>query len=128
MTKRHDVTFSVAENKLGQTIEMMLATGATLVGVRPSQGIEPPSKTVRYVGGKRNKGISAMQLLLSTINQIGLTRRSEVDQAFVHNGFAQSSVSPTISKALQDQFIKMEGSGYSLTELGKLEVPHEPIS
>jgi hypothetical protein len=60
-----------------------------------------PKTPTRFVGGKKNKGISGESLVTETLRS-GSADLSELKRVFAHRGFAPTSASPTVSKMLRD--------------------------
>lgn len=106
------VLFHVDDKKLA-TVLGALQGSAQLVSVTPTE-VEAPKATKEqyYTGGKRLKGISGEDLVLKVLgSEKRPFHRSELEKAFVTNGFAAKSYSPSLSKLMVDGKIVSAGPG-----------------
>jgi hypothetical protein len=69
-----------------------------------------PKTPTRFVGGKKNKGISGESLVTETLRS-GSADLPELRRVFTHRGFAPTSASPTVSKMLRDGDIERGAHG-----------------
>lgn len=106
------VLFHVDDKKLA-TVLGALQGSAQLVSVTPTE-VEAPKATKEqyYVGGKRNKGISGQDLVLKVL---GSAKRpftnEELGKAFIENGFAEHSYSPSLTELVRAEKVVSAGRG-----------------
>jgi hypothetical protein len=111
--KKYHVTFSVSAVKLAVLLQAV-APEATLVSVSEApQTAETTPRASGYVGGKKNKGISAEALVLETMNQEPKRTWTGQDLAevFVARGFASHSFTAACSKLVQEGKIRRISPG-----------------
>jgi hypothetical protein len=70
----------------------------------------PKIKSPRFIGGRKNKGVSGENLVIETLRS-GSADLSELRRVFTHRGFAPTSASPTVSKMLRDGDIERGAHG-----------------
>ena len=100
--------------KMVGTIIELIADEGILVSVEP---VVEKGKTFRYVGGKRNKGISGSELVLTSLRDHGgLMKVKELEAVFVGKGFSTNSVGPSVSKLVIEKKIKRDGNTYRLVK------------
>ena len=106
------VLFHVDDKKLA-TVLGALQGSAQLVSVTPTEVEAPkPAKEQYYVGGKRMKGISGLDLVLKVLgSEKRPFTRDELSQAFVNNGFARNSYSPPLSDLMAEGRVVSAGQG-----------------
>jgi hypothetical protein len=112
---KYEMTLHVPLTLIGPITELMAQDGV-LVSLKAVETTDeaPPKKKHTYVNGLRNKGISARDLLLSSITASGTTKK-DLETTFKSRGFATASVGPTVSVLLKEGLIAVSGGRYILT-------------
>lgn len=94
----YNVHLTVAANLLPTLLSTIERTrGIILASITVAEGEEPKTRTPRYHGGKRDKGISAQDLMLEALAS-GSHKYSDLEKIAKARGFAPSSVSAVLSK------------------------------
>lgn len=112
--KNYHVTFRVSAVKLAVLLQAV-APEAQLVSVSeaPQNAAETPRNAPHYVGGKKNKGISAETLVLQTMSPEPKKTWSgnELAEVFESHGFARHSFTAACSKLVQEGKIRRIAPG-----------------
>lgn len=113
--RHYHVTFVVSAAKL-PTLLQAVAPEVALIGVTEAPQSSPDVQKTRqggYVGGKKNKGISAEDLILQTL--MSEPRRTwtstEMTQVFVSHSFAGHSFHAAASKLVAEKKIRRIAPG-----------------
>lgn len=102
-----DVTLRVNEKNLAWYLSLVAEDRRVeLRGVVPVKTDEPAPKN-RYINGKRDKGISGIDLVLKTLQGCASTLPT-LTKIFVAQGFAETSVSSVISRLLDEGRVRKD--------------------
>ena len=112
-TQRFKMHLEVPSKLVGTIIELLDGEGI-LVSVEPV--VDKPKKVTRYAGGKRNKGISAVGLIVECLTKSKVLNMSQLRAFFTDRGFSENSVHPSLSKLVQDKRVKNDSGKYSLVK------------
>lgn len=113
MNERFNVHICVTSSAKLATIMSVLDGEAKLISVEHIEEKSKKGNGSRYLNGKKNKGISALDLILQTLKGGKATSRAELDKAFAKVGFSPNSVRPSLSKAVADKYVKeVEGNKF----------------
>ena len=99
-----------------------IGKGTSLISVVPVEPATPEptaKRTQRYINGKRNKGISAHNLLVMSLREPKTV--DELAQILTDRGFAATSLSPSLSILRSKGLIYEVGGKYHLTHLAPRE-------
>ena len=111
-TQRFRMHLEVPTNLVGPIIELVDNEGI-LVSVEPLK--EKNTKKHFYTNGKRNKGVSGIDLLMGLLkDHKGGVVFEQLKKAFVEKGFSETSVSPILSKLSADGKIVKVGNLWKL--------------
>ena len=93
-----------------------IGTNVTLQSVKVIEDESSSSKKMHYTGGKRNKGVSGVDLALNILGSNGVTSTETFKKAFVEAGFSENSYSPVLYKLINEGRVRrMNGGNYELT-------------
>lgn len=131
--KIYKVTCNVSDEKLHALTQYFEAIGVTAYSVnlqpqgQPAPAAapvvavtvprppahHPQQKAFHYVGGKRNKGITAEELVMQVLNTSPepIVSRTDLQTEFVKHGFAKTSISNPLSQLTRDKRIVHVGEG-----------------
>lgn len=116
--KTFEVTLRAPEARLAELIALATDKDYLLVGCREVAGSATVAKkTIRYEGGKRNKGIRAKDLLLSLLHT-GPATFAELQESFASRGFAKASCQPALNGAKHDGLTETDGTKIWLSMAG----------
>lgn len=100
MAMRYKVTIEVPAAMVGVVIDVLNGEGV-LMSVEPVQPVQDSKRGSRYVNGIRNKGMSAADLIMSTLEAKHSASGAELEVAFAQHGFSRTSVSPSVARAIR---------------------------
>jgi hypothetical protein len=111
--KIYAVLLHVRESQIS-TVLSALTGSSTLVSVSPTKETaeKPANGFSRFVGGKRNKGITGYDLgsqIFKDLKRVMTT--SELANLFAGHGFAKNSISPVLARLVKENKIKKLGGG-----------------
>lgn len=131
--KTYKIACHVQEDKLHSLIQYLEAIGVSQfsVNLQPADkpapvtspvvaastprplAHQPQQKAFYYVGGKRNKGITAEELVMQVLNTSPepIVSRTDLQTEFVKHGFAKTSISNPLSQLTRDKRIVHVGEG-----------------
>jgi hypothetical protein len=109
-TGKFEMRLIVPTKLVGPIVELVEEGEGIIVTMTPHSETSG-KKTPRYVDGKRNKGISANELVLQTL-VTGPTTYEQLAQRFVDKGFAKTSLSPTLSRLIKDKQVIESSKGF----------------
>ena len=113
VTDKYVMTLIVPARLVGTILDVLKGEGLmvkTEPYVETEQQQQPKKKEFRYAGGKRNKGISGVDLAIQSI-QAGVKTDRGLMKAFVIKGFSENSSGPVISRLLQEGRIGRNSDG-----------------
>ncbi len=118
MSVNYEMTFTVPAKKVGAALEVMGKFGQ-LKTMKATEETAIATKTIHYVGGKKNKGIRSDALALELLGNFGGVMSYEgVKSRFEERGFAASSVSPTMSRLIHEGKVVRDGKYFRLVTKG----------
>lgn len=82
-----------------------------IVSITPEKSAIPTKKNMRYVEGKRLKGINGVDLLKELFKKKKTRNTTELKDAFEANGFSENSMSPRLSGFLKEGLIERLSDG-----------------
>ena len=111
MSKEYIVSLEVTEEQIS-TMLKIVAPYAKLSGdIKEKVNSEEP-KGFRFAGGRRDKGISAYNLLMEQVNRIGgVVGYDKLRYEFGLRGFAPTSISATITQLVREGKLIRVGKG-----------------
>lgn len=111
---KFNVTLQVDSERKLATILEAISGSARLVGVVPVPEESEPEKERNhgYANGKRNKGISGVDLAVETLRSANrVFTFTEVARVFQDRGFAPNSASPSLTMAVKENRAIALGGG-----------------
>jgi hypothetical protein len=114
MKPSFDVTIRVNEKHLGTLLGVITEDREyELRGVaRVSDTSVPQEPKSRFRDGKRDKGISGMDLIIQTLKNGKPQSRQELEKVFEGRGFAASSTNPALTRLREEGRIRGDNFGH----------------
>jgi len=98
----YKLTLRISDKQLPSLLANAIAAGAFVLSC---DQIEFKPKTMRYVDGKRDKGISAEDFVMNFVADGLVHSIEDIGKALVTRGFSAASTSPTISKLVAKKLV-----------------------
>lgn len=109
-----DMHITVPAKVIGNIIELLSGEGI-LVSISPKAELAPKQAQRRYVGGRRNKGISGIDVIIMAL---GSGHTAGLTSYFARHDFSVTSVSPSLTKARAAGLVEGPSDNLRLTDKG----------
>jgi hypothetical protein len=110
-----DMHLRVPHERVSTIIDVLEGACEVVMIEQCTPALEEKKKVTHYMNGMRNKGISGEALLIELLKNGGKTK-VELALGFAQRGFAKSSVSPMVSKAVQSGKVIMKDGIIAIKE------------